>query len=654
MNRIEGILERLPGLSEDARYESWLELVSGGGAKARAVFADAIAKASPLVKLLYVRFLGQWREEPALEALCGLFLDANPTVVAACRKAYDRHPDPRKWARLLPVLDAPTPEARHYAIDRLGQGSVMQAVMPLVKILRSAETETAERVLAALRFLPEKILLGEIPPYLNHGTDGVRFRAVLILAELHEEGYGGARSHLARALKNDPAPRVRQAAAWGLRRRKSRRDVPIYEERSLHDPDPMVRQECLVALGAVPSSRVIAHLLGVLVRETDRMVILKGEGVLLSLPKRKIVKALGRIYKNPDRALRVKALLLFAELQEESKPFYRYLFKELARARRDGEKLPFIEAIGILRRREALPALEGLLGASPLVTYAAMAAIIKIWGHDSGFPAGRYLSDPGLSPLIKQMVLKHFLRNEASRVDEPGLVENFIAFVASDNLNLRYLSAMALARLPGATSLEPLLGMLLSETDASSLKLLRECVSRIFAAEPGSFAAAFEKRGHDPEAVTLLLSYLGEARLPAEKIAEVFRVLCARPLEGVLAVNGEAVAEALFRFVLQRALTLGQALEILGGSPQGPRIAALLAERLKRNPALRVCAPVGSLVEGFRAGAPFARADVLEFLGRNESSEAVTALTAIIARPEYADYHVQAASGLRRLTGFAP
>jgi hypothetical protein len=135
---------------------------------------------------------------------------------------------------------------------------------------------------------------------------------------------------------------------------------------------------------------------------------------------------------------------------------------------------------------------------------------------------------------------------------------------------------------------------------------------------------------------------------------DVFRVLFSEPLRQPLAANCGAVADALFRFIVNRVLSLGQVFEAIGRSQEGARVASLLAEKLKGFPALRVNAPVAPLVEEFRAGGPFERADVLEFLGRNESFEAVPALAAIIARPEFADYHAQASTGLNRLTGFAP
>lgn len=652
MTQATEILGRLPGMSEDARFEALKGLVSDPDHANKKAFEDAISASSPLVKLLYVRFLGRWRDEAALNSLIGLFFDANPAVIEACRKAFDRHQDPRKWGRLIPVLGAPVREARHYAVDRLGQGAVRQAVMPLLRLLASNTDETVERVLSALRHLPEKVFLEDIPAYLHHSREGVRFKAALVMAALYEEGYGKARYVLTHALKRDGASRVRQAAAWGLRRRKSKRDLELFMACSVGDPDPMVRQECLLALGAFPSPRVISHLLGVLVNEKDRMVVLKGEGVLFSVPVPKLTKALSRIYRSADRALSVKALLMFAELEEESRPFSRYLVRRLAKARQDGDKLPYIEAIGLLRRHDALPMLESLLGSSPLIAYAAMAAIVRIWGNDAGFPALRYLSDPGLSALIKQMVIKNFVRNESWPADDPGLMRMFHELLSSENLNLRYLSAVALSRFPNEQAFEPLLDMLLRETDPSSLRLLKDSVAHMFTGNPGLFAAAFEKYGKDPGAVALLLSYLEDVRLSSENIHALFGALFAEFSDATPIVNRKILYKTLFHFVSHRLISLAQVLDIVIKSGKRAEAAAFLAERLREHPGLRLDVPVGALVSEFEDGSRFARADVLEFLSRGDPGEAVPALATIVARRDYAEYHSQAARGLRLLTGF--
>lgn len=641
MTDVTGVLSKLTELGEDARYEAWVSLYRLQDNE-QAAFESALKVSPPVVRLLFARFLSQRNDDRALSLLRDLLFDHDALVVDAAKKAFDRNPDPRKWPRLLPVLEAPAAEARYYAMEKLAQGGVAQAITPLVAHLATAPDDEAVRILSALKYLPEKSLAVEIKPYLEHGAEAVRFGAVLVAASLYEHGISGSRDFLLQRLMRDDSPRVRQTAVWALRSRRYWRNADVFLKHSVSDPEALVRQECLLGLASFPSRRVVKHLLKILVTEKHRVVVLKGEAVLLSLPRGKLVRALKTIYRSGDRDLSIKAMLIFAEFEESSRPFFRYLMKGLTRARDERERLPFIEAIGILGRRDAIPMLESFLKVSPLTAYAAMNAILRIWGASSEFPLLRYFGDQELSPLIRQMAIKHFVKSGVAVVSDPKLLGLLVETLKSPHLNLRFLSALALARLPGKLAGVDLLNAFLAESDPSARRMLREGLVRMIS-EDASLVVVFASGGAAHlEAVAAFLVDAHLERVTFQScLSSLFR----------LATNESAVVTAAARSVIVGLLTIEEAAVCAGHAKESVYIA--IASFLPDHPGAHIAYSLVGFIAELPSLSTRAREAVIVIMGHSATPAVAAELTSLSLNQEFAAQKPVLRQALLHLAGGA-
>lgn len=641
MMDVASVVSKLLELGEDARYEAWSSLYRLQGAE-QIAFESALKSSPPVVRLLFARFLSLINDDRALLLLRDLLFDHDELVVDAARKAFDRNPDPRKWARLLPVLAAPIPEARYYAMEKLAQGGVAQAITPLVAHLAVASEDEAVRILSALKYLPEKSLVAEIKPYLEHASEPVRFGAVLVAASLYEHGISGARDFLWQRLTRDDSARVRQTAVWALRSRRYWRNADVFLKYSVSDPEALVRQECLLGLAAFPSRRIVKHLLKILVTEKHRVVVLKGEAVLLSLPRGKLVRALKTIYRSGDRDLSIKAMLIFAEFEESSRPFFRYLIKGLTHARDERERLPFVEAIGILGRRDAIPMLEKFLKGMPLTAYAAMNAILRIWGASPEFPLLRYFGDQELSPLIRQMALKHFVKSGTAVVSDPQLFGLLVETLKSPHLNLRFLSALALARLPGKLAGVDLLEAFLAESDPSARRMLREGLVRMIS-EDASLVAVFASGGAmhlDAVAAFLVDTHL-ERGVFQVCLSSLFRI----------AADDAAVVIAAARSVIVGLLTIEEAAACAGKSKEA--VYAAIATFLPDYPGAHVAFSLTDLIAELPSLSAQGREAVIAIMGHAATPAVAAELTSLSLNLEFVAQKPVLKRTLCRLAGGA-
>lgn len=648
MSRMDDLIGLIRGASEDARFEAWMELYSS--ADGTEEITNLIRGHDNVLKMLFARFLSFIPEDKAVTYLRDMLFDGDTEVILAVQKAFDKNAFDGKLKKLLAVLHASQPQARIFALERLSEGGVKESLATLLKMLRSADEDLSIKILTGLRYLPDKRLFYEIKLYVTHANEEIRFRAALVYGSLLEDGFSRARRMLLKFL-SDPSPRIRQAALWSLRRRPHHGDVKYLMAISSNDPDPMVRQESLLGLADFPSGPAIRQLLAVIVNDSNRMVILKGEAVLLTMPVKKLIAGLKGLLSGPDTRVVNKAMLLFAEFQKNSASYYKYLVKGLKNAATDKGKLPFIEALGIMGRAEAVPELENLFGASPLISYAALTAILRIWGRREDFPTLKYLAYPGFSHLMKQMVLKHFLKADNLKMYGRELTDHLIGLIGSSNLNLRYLAAQALAKVPEDFIVDPLLQMMLKETDPASIRLLRENITSILCARPDLFSDIFERYRHNEAAVHLILGHLREASLTRSQLTGILAKLFADTHRFLVTEHGEEITGLLCQFLVSRKLAPEDILESLRLFDLRNVVLDGVVKSLKALQGIKLTLSVPLFMTELKTRDDFAKKPLIELLAFSDSPAAVPALVSVACDDALKEFQQAASKGLGKVMG---
>lgn len=653
MKAIDDIVSCIRGASEDARFEAWMMLYSSTEEVQQEEIPRIISGRDNVLKMLLTRFLAFIYEEKAVVYLRDMLFDGDAEVIDAAVKAFDKNAFEGKLKKLLAVLHAPNPDARIFALERLSQGGMKEALPMFINMLKTADENLTAGILAGLRYLPDKRLLYEIKPYVSHENEEIRFRAGLVCGSLLEERISRARRILVKLL-SDSSPRIRQAALWSLRKRPHRGDLKYLMAISSGDPDPRVRQESLLGLADFPSAQAIRQLLFVVVNDSNRMVVLKGESVLLAMPVKKLIAGLKRLLNVSDKRIVNKAMLLFAEFQKNSTSYYRYLIKGLRRAASDKEKLPYVEALGIMGRFEAVSELESLLSGSPLLSYAALIAILRIWGRREDFETLKYLTYPGFSSVMKQMVLKHFLKADNLKMYRRDLTDHFIELLSNSNLNLRYLAAQALSKVPENFIVDPLLQMMLRETDLSSIKLLRENIANILRAKPDLFPEIFERYRHNEAAVHLIFGYLREVSLSRSESLRLFTQLFTDANRFLVTEHGDEFAELICQFLTHHKLTPEDLLEALRPFDLRHTVLDTVMKILKSLQGIKLTLSVPKFMTELKARDDFSKKPLIELLAFSDSSEAIPALVSVTCDDAFLEFHQTASRGLGKVMGIKP
>lgn len=630
------IWKRIEGNSEDMRFEAWMELYHFDGEEARQEIQKIISSNYSLHKILFARFLSHVHEERAVSCLCDLLMDDNETVVLAAKKAFEKNAYEFKVRKLYPVIHAPVFSAKSYAIEKLAVAGEIDVLDSLIQMLDTENEKLLFTVLSALRYLPDSTLLRVVERFIHHENEEVRFKAVLIYGSLFEAQYSQAWKFLIEFL-NDESAHIRQAALWSLRIVKTRKNLCYFLHYSKEDPDPMVRQEALLGLAQFPTKSVIRHLISILVHDQNRLVVLKGEAVLLTMPVSRLIRALRSILKDPDQKVYDKAVLLFAEFQKESSRFFRYLVKSLKNCKSDKEMLPFIEAIGIMKQKKGISILEKYLNRSPLLTYAALSAILKIWGKSEEFPVLDYLQRDNLNVLNKQIVIKHFIKIDSVQMYTQEVVDEFVRILRHENLNLRYLAAQALAKVPRDNIVEPLIQMMMREIDPASLKLLRENIGLILQNHPGIFPKMFHKFQNEAQVMEIFFTYMKDIPLSREQILKLLSDFFLNSHAYLMSNYQEKFIDVIFYYLLTKKINFTDLFPVLESFDQKNSILHLILHKMKRRQGFRADLPVPMILEWMQTDV-FSKELLIELLGYSDSLDVIPALVSLVSREDKA-YH---------------
>lgn len=645
---IEGIRRDIEGASEDARFMAFLKLYDSQSPEAESEIERIITMPDPVVRLMFLRFLGHIAEDRAVSLICRMMADQNHIVVDAAERALDKNQCDHKLKILTPLVVSPHRRTQLIAIAHVSQFGWMDAIPLLVGLLDHPDDELALAVLTALRFLPSRTAQVPVMGFLQSQNDEIRFRATMALGVIYET-YVPALQHVLTQCVEDKSSRVRQSAIWALRRKPSRRLIPLLMRLSVNDSDSRVRQEAISGLGVFPTDAVIRHLLGLLAGEHDRMVVLRCESVLLGMDHEELLRGLERVVKRSSGPLRHRAVLLAAEFQRGSERYYKFLVKCLKSAKDDRDKVAYIEALGALGDARASRDLVPYLQEGPLVAYVAMASLLKV--SDESWPFLAYLEKSDGSPLLKQMVLRYLIRREhLVAVHGDRLEKCLLGFLEGDNINMRYLAAQVLVRFSGTAAQEALLKAVRLETDPTSLRLLKNSLVDFFTKDPPGYVAFLHEKRND---------------------AEMFETLCA--MMQYLIWNGVEIIAQLPRLLSYELVALGDGYltccaEWLGGQIVAGRVRMddvlrtlehtvvmdvvlqKIVTILETIPNLSTVVSPGILLRRLDEGTDLERVAVIDLMGMSRNQSSIPVLVSVVCNSRMDKFHNQAARALRRIT----
>lgn len=649
------IHQHLNGMSEDARFEAWLFLYQSRSEVCLKEIEAILADSDPALKILFTRFLSRIDQERAIRYLIRLLQEHNPLVFDAARKAFEKNRYNDKYRLLIPLINSPSQRLKIYAINSLGSFPSPEAIPPLIRILEATKhdyapeaVELKARILGVLRFLPDKRLIQWLQGFAKDEQMDTRKKAILALGAMHEVEEGTVRKELIKSLK-DPEPSVRQAALWSLARNRLRRDLPFLLKLSLSDPDSAVRQESLSGLQTFHSKKTVRHLLKLLSHEKNRYVALKIESTLLATPKPVLIRGLKSELRGSSDKMRAKILLWLAQLQTGSPSMRRFLTRALKKEQSDMGKLPLIEALGALEDLKGVPELIPYLRKSPVLSYAAMGALLKIWRARGHFPVVPYLSDPDFSALSKQIILKQLLPKPEYWSRDAQLIETLAALTRDPNLNIRYLSVEALAVVKEGDFFDLFLELAPNETDASFVRALYRHLVALILSKPERVFAVCQAHANDPQKILLILSLLMTAPLlkaQAENFVPLLIDLAFNaPSDGVL----ESVATVLTGWIRAEKLKAKRLFTFLESEPRKETLLNLIVRQLKSNPPAEMELPEELVAAWMGVDSPQLVHTVIDWVAMSRSRQMVPVLASFLGDRSKEAYHYQASRALNRL-----
>lgn len=648
MMDVANLRRDIEGASEDARFMAFLRLYDSRAPEAKAEITRIITLSDPVLKLMFLRFLGHVGDERAISYICQMLEDDNNVVVDAAERAFDRNRYDKKLKLLTPLIASSHRRTQLIAIEHVAQVGWMDAVPLLLNLLDHPDDELLLAVLSALRFLPSRSALVPVMKFLEFPNDEVRFRAIMVLGVIYELYDLGLYSVLMRCLQ-DKSAHVRQATVWSLRRKSKRRTISVFMQLSAHDVDPMVRQEAISGLQLFPTSVVIRHLLDVMMTDSNHMVTLRCESVLLGMDHEALLGGLEHIVNKSTGRLRHKAILLSAEFQRGSDRYYRFLIKGLKSATDDRDKVVYIEALGALGDRRAAQELVPYLQQSSVVAYVAMASLLKV--SDETWPFLAYLESPDGSLLLKQMVLRYLIRrNHLVAVHQDRLEKCLLTYLEGDNINMRYLAAQVLVGISSKVAQEALLQAVQIETDPTSLRLLKGSLMDFFTKDPAGFVSFLHEKRHDAKTFATLCSMFKQliwngvdvvAQLPHLLSYELVEtgdhyVTCCSEWLGDQIVAGRVKLDDVLR-TLEHTIVIDVVLQ-------------KITTQISRVPSLQLAISPTLLRRRLEEGNDIERDAVIELMGMSHSRSSVPVLVSIVCNNQMEKFHDQASRALARIT----
>jgi len=647
---IATIRKDIQSVSEDARFTAWMTLYSSEEAEAKNEISSIISGSNPILKIYFCRFLASAHEKKAIQFIKELLSDSNEYVVESAKKAFEKNKFTNKEQLILETLNAPLDSAQYFAMEKLSLAGIHEATEILLKKIATASEEKLEKIFSAFRFITDKRIILDVLPFCDDKRPRVRFHALMALGALYIQGIRGIRNTLLNHL-SDESVEIRMGILWLLKRLPHKKDIPHFLQAMYNDTDPLVRQQAVSGLANFPSKNTIQELVRFLVFEKSKMVSLKTEAVLLSIPAHKLVKGLKKALKSEDITTRNKVMLLYSNFQKSSPAYFQWLKTQLKKAKSDKDKLPMIESLGLLENQKALPLLDAGLNESPLIAYASMSAIIKIWGTNKNFPVFKYISNTKISATITQIALKHFTKICTPEMFDDNTTHCLIAYLKSPDLNTRYFATQALAILKDNSLVAHFLETLLSETDKTNYNLLKNSVIKIISDAPETIIPLIKNHLNDTKIITEILALIRDCHLSAEKILNIWPALVSPPIDLLQSNHVNEVLEITLPKLYNAQLTINDLVEKLKTDEEKIKILSLFAVFLEKYPTLKSTLPVSQIQTWLSNTQTESQTKLIQLLKHSASTQPINLLVKLICKTKSSPIREQAAQSLNQIMG---
>lgn len=640
--KLSNLIERIEHGTEDQRFTLWFQIYQWQKTDPNEhPFEEIIQSGSLLIKSLLCRFLSTVEEELSIRLLILLIEDEDEKTAKIAIKNFEKSHFQRKADFLIPLLNSQRPFILYFAIEQLTSNLVSDATDDLIRVLKQkGEDDEAllHYILSGFRFLVDRRLLPVIAPYLSDKRESIRYYALLAIGALYEENHNEPEKYIIKAL-NDESPRIRQSALWVLRRRPKKKHTKHFIKIINQDSNPLVRQEALLGLALFPSKKNVIQVIQTTSKETNRLIKLKGEAVVLSLKAKQIILALKNLILSSDQQVRTHSILLYAYFEKGSKPFIKFLTKELKNSKDPRYIVILIQALGSTGFKGAIPILEKLLGTSSLIAYTAMGSLLKLWGNDPQFPIERYLTDDRLSNSIRQIVIKHYVTISEAHWYTPSKMALFTALMKHPNINVRYLSAQALVKSDSVKMLRPFFVGSVSEDDPTSYKLLRSNIIRLLHIHPHYFMILFEEFKNEDIYTVHLFSLLREIQLPKKDQLTLFQELLEAKLEKTQNTRINSIIDVLITKLKREDINLSEILTQLSTTEFKKLFLKNLSPKLDRYPDFTSFLPTKDLKELFDLSDPEDVKLYLKILSHGKEESSLKSILHFASRYDGNQYH---------------
>ncbi|MDO8313480.1 MAG: hypothetical protein Q7T25_16235 [Sideroxyarcus sp.] len=198
----------IEGVGEDARFLAFMELYSSKDMEAQSEIDRIIQLRDPLVKLMFLRFLGRVAEERAVRYICWMMEDDNTVVVDAARRSFERNRFEKKLDALQYLLSSSHRGALLYAMDQLSQAGQIKILDRLLQMISdaTADDQLLDAILMAMRYMPGRRGVETLLAFAADPRPHMRFRVVLACVSYCQAGIHRMHSCLVNFLKDPERP----------------------------------------------------------------------------------------------------------------------------------------------------------------------------------------------------------------------------------------------------------------------------------------------------------------------------------------------------------------------------------------------------------------------------------------------------------------
>ncbi|MDQ7823465.1 MAG: GT4 family glycosyltransferase PelF [Candidatus Eremiobacteraeota bacterium] len=256
--RIDKVLSSIDVLDPTASMEEEGLLATLTGEEELHLLAERALKGNFKMRYLVLRHLAGFEYESAIRDMVLFLFDENDLIVSEARNALAGIESDYKYECLLPLIDASNPAVSLYAIEAMGKGEQVCAVIPLIEKLEAEHSDTVFNAIDALRLIGDPRSDEPVLACLAHREPNVRYAAAF---------YCGSRklpqscSRLI-SLADDVNDRVRLAAIWAMGQIPGTHCIESFTSAMRHERNINVRNELFRVLYKKGLLELLASLQG--------------------------------------------------------------------------------------------------------------------------------------------------------------------------------------------------------------------------------------------------------------------------------------------------------------------------------------------------------------------------------------------------------